>query len=482
MILERFYDKTLAQASYIVGCAATGEAIVIDPNRDIDTYLEFAASEGLRIVAVTETHIHADYLSGSLELADRTGAKLFVSDEGDSEWKYAFANRPNVVLVKDGDNIRVGNISLEVVHTPGHTPEHIALVLTDHPASSEPLGAFTGDFMFVGDVGRPDLLERAAGFEGTMEKGAATLFDSLQRFRSRFQAQLLIWPAHGAGSACGKSLGGVPVSTLGYEESSNWALRESDKSHFIREVLEGQPEPPVYFKEMKRMNKLGPAMRHGLPQPVRMAGSSIHEVLARKSGTVLDVRPVGEAAMEFIPGALNIPLGRDLTNWAGWLIPYGPPISLIAPDQHSANEAARLLSLIGLDSVDGWMGPDCIREFGSPIQLEQIDVKDSAAGHEAGKLQLVDVRSRREFAESHVPDVKHIPLGELRSRSHELSRELPIVVHCASGVRSPMAVSLLKGLGFDQVANMTLGFDEYLNLGLPIEVGATPQQVEASAT
>ena len=220
MIIRNFYDDKLAQASYLVGCAATGEAIVIDPLRDIQQYLDMAEAQNLRITAVTETHIHADYLSGSRELAAATGARLFLSDEGDDLWKYAYANKSGATLVKDGDVIRIGNLTLKVMHTPGHTPEHISFLLTDHPMSNEPHSLFTGDFVFVGDVGRPDLLERAANFEGTMEAGARTLFRSLRKL-DELADSLLIWPGHGAGSACGKALGGSPVTTLGYERKTN---------------------------------------------------------------------------------------------------------------------------------------------------------------------------------------------------------------------------------------------------------------------
>nr|MCU0365231.1 MBL fold metallo-hydrolase [Ignavibacteriaceae bacterium] len=215
MFFERIYEKGLAQASYIVGCQATKEAIVIDPKRDIDTYLEIAERENLRITHIAETHIHADFLSGSLELAHETGAKIYLSNEGGSEWQYQFDH----VGLKDGDVIKIGNIKLGVIHTPGHTPEHISFILTDLPASREPSMIFTGDFVFVGDVGRPDLLEKAAGIEGTMITGARQMFHSLKKFKS-LPDHLQVWPAHGAGSACGKALGAVPSSTVGYEKLS----------------------------------------------------------------------------------------------------------------------------------------------------------------------------------------------------------------------------------------------------------------------
>ena len=268
MLLKRIYDTKLAQASYLIGCAATGEAIVVDPNRDIDQYLRAAADEGLTIAVVTETHIHADFVSGSRELVERTGAQLLLSDEGDADWKYAFASAASATLLHDGDSFMVGNLKFEVMHTPGHTPEHLTFLVTDTPATDRPMGAITGDFIFVGDVGRPDLLERAAKMQGTMEASARTLFRSLQRFK-QFPDHLQIWPGHGAGSACGKALGAVPSSTLGYERFANWGLATTSEDEFVQAVLAGQPEPPKYFAEMKRINKMGPAILGGMARALR---------------------------------------------------------------------------------------------------------------------------------------------------------------------------------------------------------------------
>ena len=258
MYLKRFYDENLAQASYLVGCQATGEAIVIDPSREVTPFLEEAASQGLKITAVAETHIHADFLSGSRQLAHQTGAAMYLSKEGGPDWQYQFASE-NDVMVGDGDVIQIGNLTLKVLHTPGHTPEHISFLLTDHPASEEPIGAFTGDFIFVGDVGRPDLLEKAAGLKDTMKKGAVDLYKSIQRFKE-LPDHIQIWPAHGAGSACGKALGAIPSSVLGYEKITNWALKCATEDEFVEMILDGQPEPPKYFAQMKKLNKVGPAI------------------------------------------------------------------------------------------------------------------------------------------------------------------------------------------------------------------------------
>lgn len=472
MILKRFYDDKLAQASYLVGCAATGEACVIDPNRDIDPYIVAAAEEGLRIVAVTETHIHADYVSGSRELGHRTGATLFLSDEGDADWKYAFADEPNVRLVRHGDTIRIGNVRLDVVKTPGHTPEHIAFILTDEPATSMPLGAFTGDFVFVGDVGRPDLLERAAGFEGTMEAGARVLFESIQRFKRDYPDTLLVWPAHGSGSACGKALGGVPVSTLGYEKASNWGLRASGEENFVREVLSGQPEPPAYFKEMKRINKLGPAILGGFHRPPRLGAETILSHLEDGS-IIVDLRPSAEYQAAFIPGTVNIPEDRSFSRWAGSLLPFDRPIYLLAEHEEAVVEAVRDLAMIGLDRVDGWFGLEVLQTFealGRRLEsVGQIGIEEALRQIESGEAFLLDVRGAVEVEEGRIPGSRHIALGSLPSRAGELPRDRTIVVHCHAGSRAAIGASLLRALGFDRVATLWGGYEQYAAHGLPVE-------------
>jgi hydroxyacylglutathione hydrolase len=482
MILKRFYEESLAQASFLVGCARTGEAAVIDANRDVEQYIDAAAAEGLRITAVTETHIHADYVSGSRELAERTGARLYLSDEGDADWKYAFSDQPNATLVRHGDSIRIGNVRLDVVRTPGHTPEHIAFLLTDEAASSEPAGMFTGDFVFVGDVGRPDLLERAANFKGTMEKGARTLYRSLQPFL-QLPDRLLIWPGHGAGSACGKSLGGVPVSTLGYEKLANWGLRIDNEERFVREVLAGQPEPPAYFKEMKRINKAGPPALGGFGPVPRMTGRKLPEVLDAQA-TVIDIRSVEETAAGTLPGVLTIPLSRTFSTWAGSLVDYAAPIYLLASSASSAAAALRDLALIGLDDVRGWFGPDVVREWrangGGLETTTEISALDAAQRLGGGDAVVLDVRGQQEYEAGHIPGARHIPLGALADRVHELP-PLAIVVHCATGARAAIAASLLRRAGMADVTNLAGGFRAYEAAGLPVETGAAQGDACAGA-
>jgi hydroxyacylglutathione hydrolase len=456
MILKRFYDEKLAQASYLVGCPGAGEAAVIDPSRDIQQYLDAAASEAVNITAVTETHIHADYVSGSRELASATGAKLYLSDEGDADWKYGFAESDGATLVKHGDAIRIGAVRLDVLRTPGHTPEHISFLITDESASSAPLGVFSGDFVFVGDVGRPDLLENAAGIKGTMEPGARNLYRSLLQFK-RLPHHLLIWPAHGSGSACGKSLGGVPVSSLGYESESNWAFRAEDEESFVREVLSGQPEPPRYFAEMKRMNKEGPPILGGFKTPARKQGHTLDGFMGG-AAVIVDIRDSALHAEGFIPGTLHIPMNKGFTNWAGWFIPYRTDIVLIAQDEDQVREAVRDLATIGLDRVVAWYGPDVIENFAGDLDTLEVIPFSEALKRE---LTIVDVRGRSEWDEGHVPGALHIPLGYLPERAAEIPKDKPVAVHCRSGGRSPIGATILRNLGFGAVADIHDGYKGY---------------------
>ena len=441
MIIRNFYEDKLSQASYLVGCAATGQAIVIDPLRDIHQYLQTAASLGLRITSVTETHIHADFLSGSRELAAATGANIYLSDEGDASWKYDYANDPNVVLLHDGDVIQIGNLSLRAVHTPGHTPEHLAYVLTDHPTSSLPHSLFAGDFVFVGEVGRPDLLERAANVSGTMEKGARDLFRSLKKLQE-LPDFVLVWPGHGAGSACGKSLGGSPVSTLGYERRSNWAFLASNEDNFVAEILAGQPEPPRYFKEMKRLNKEGPAVLHGLPRLNR---------IGNVESQLIDTRPAEDIRAGNYQGAVAIPAGKSFTGWAGWVVGYAEPLTLISESQSLADGIARDLATIGIDAVAGWIHPsDLDRAKFAPIQTVSAEEFDDTA-------VILDVRGANERKASQIPGSIHIPFGYLADRVDELPKHRRVLVHCASGGRSPIAYSILRRAGFTDVWELAGG-------------------------
>ena len=473
MLLKRFYDTKLAQASYMIGCAATGEAVVIDANRDTDAYIRAAAAEGLTITKVTETHIHADFVSGSRELASRTGAKLLLSDEGGSDWKYAFAADAGATLLHDGDTFRVGNVSLQVLHTPGHTPEHLSFLVTDTVSTDRPIGVITGDFIFVGDVGRPDLLERAAHMYGTMEVGARTLFRSLQRFKE-LPDYLQIWPGHGAGSACGKSLGSLPSSTLGYERIANWGLGIDDEDEFVRMVLAGQPEPPRYFAEMKRINKEGPRILGGQRRPELEPNERLASLLA-SGALVIDTRPAAEFGARHVPGTINVPLNASFTTWAGWLVPYDRDFYLIVNDActHCIDEATHDLAMIGLDRVAGYFGANVVdawsdagRDVGTVSQISTTELAGRLAG--AG-ITVIDVRGQAEWESGHIPGAENIPLGYLDDRFDDVPRDTPVVVQCQTGPRSSIAASLLRAKGFTNVSNLAGGFAEWRAHGNQVE-------------
>jgi hydroxyacylglutathione hydrolase len=477
MLLKRFYDSKLAQASYLVGCQATGEAIVVDPNRDIEQYLRAAADEGVRVTHVTETHIHADFVSGSRELAARAGAQLLLSDEGGDDWRYGFATASDARLLHDGDVIDVGNIRLDVLHTPGHTPEHISFLITDGAATDRPMGALTGDFIFVGDVGRPDLLERAAKIAGTMEAGARALFESVQRFK-QYPDYLQLWPGHGAGSACGKALGAVPSTTLGYEKIANWALVAESEDEFVSHVLEGQPEPPKYFADMKRINREGPTTLGGFTRPPRIEADALAGVLG-DDALVVDTRTASAYAAGFVPGTINIPLNRSFTNWAGSLIPFDRDFYLIVNDgdERAVDEAIRDLAMIGLDRVAGYFGTEAVDVWvaanNTAGTIPQMTVHELASLHRTKEVQVLDVRGAAEWSAGHLRGVPNIPLGQLAEHLGELSRDRPIVVHCQGGGRSSIAASLLKANGFPDVSNLAGGYDEWVGEGLETEEDRT---------
>jgi hydroxyacylglutathione hydrolase len=466
MIFKRFFDAKLAQASYLIGCPSSKEALIIDPNRSIDQYLHGAAEEHLRIAHVTETHIHADFVSGARELAHRTDARLYLSGAGGRDWQYEYGSETGATLLHDGSRFAVGEVRLQVLHTPGHTPEHLTFLVTDNAAASAPMGALTGDFLFVGDVGRPDLLERAARIHGTMEVGARQLFRSLQQFRT-LPEYLQIWPGHGAGSACGKALGAVPQSTLGYEKRFNWAFSVTDEADFVRAVLAGQPEPPRYFAEMKRINRSGPPVLGERSRPVRLGPETLAAALD-SGGPIVDTREVGEFGRRSIPGTINIPANRSFPTWAGSLLPYDREFRLIAAE-HRVEELVSDLAGIGLDRVAGYWSPDVVTEFEGKGKLQvipRISLADVANGGQDGTI--VDVRGKEEWNAGHIPNSVNLPLAELEQRLDELPRTR-LIVHCQSGSRAAMAASLLRARGFNQVQLFPGGLAEWCAAGLPTE-------------
>ena len=466
MLFKFLYDASLSQASYFIGCQATGEAVVVDPLRDADQYIALAEKEGMRIAAVTETHIHADFCSGARELAFRTSAQLFLSGCGTPDWRYRYAVTDRAAEVVEGDVIGIGNVRLTVLHTPGHTPEHISFFVTDGAASELPMGLLTGDFLFVGDVGRPDLLELVANETGAMDNSARDLYRSLQRLKD-LPDYLQIWPGHGAGSACGRALGAVPQSTLGYERLVNWALRPQTEDEFVAEVLRDQPEPPAYFAVMKQINRDGPTLLGGLPEVPHRSGFEAQQWL-EKLGLVVDARPAEEFAVAHMRGSLNIPGNHSFATWFGSLIDYTAGVWLLVSDEAHGVRLVRELMSIGFDKVVGVsVADDALIGVDTEAVTQRSPVALSGALGRDGLLVL-DVRNRSEFNAGHLPGALNIPLGELPHRLGELPADGTIVTQCASGGRSAIAASLLLMAGASSVENLAGGIQGWMSSGFTL--------------
>lgn len=461
MFFQHIYDKSLAQASYFIGCQKAGVAAVIDPKRDVDTYLEIAKQNNMTITHVIETHIHADFLSGSRELAALTGADMYLSDEGGPDWQYEFAHKG----LKDGDGFMVGNLKFEVIHTPGHTPESISFLLTDTPASEEPVMFFTGDFVFVGDIGRPDLLEKAAGMKGTQEAGAHEMYRSINKF-SKLPDYIQVWPGHGAGSACGKALGAVPSSTVGYERIRNWAFRfGNDENGFVRFLLEDQPEPPQYFAMMKRLNKVNRPLLTEVPK-LRKIGN--HEMLEAMNHGIrlIDARDKAEFAKGFIPGSINIQGNNAFGTWAGWYLNYEEPFMLLA-EENKLDDLTRKLMRIGLDNIMGYVpSTDAYRHHGGRMEVVNvIDIDEFKQMKGQDDVQVIDLRGASEFKQGHIAGAQNIFVGTLPRELDKISRDKKLVVHCQGGDRSTIGASLLAKAGFKNVFNYSASYNDWVSKG-----------------
>lgn len=458
MILRQILDPKLAQYAYLVGCQQTKEALVIDPERDIDQYVEAASREGLEITAVAETHIHADFLSGAREFAEQYGTKIYVSDEGDDEWKYQWVHKGDYDfdLLTDGDTIKVGNISLQALHTPGHTPEHLSFIITDHGGgATEPMGIVTGDFVFVGDLGRPDLLETAAKFKDVMKPAARRLYHSAQEFLELpdfFQ----VWPGHGAGSACGKALGAVPATTVGYERRFSSALKAArdGEDSFVDFILEGQPEPPLYFARMKHQNRDGVPLLGTLPDPRKLTPEELSEVAASGNLVILDTREDrAEFGTAHVPGALYTPFNKSFNTFVGSLVEdEAAPICLIIDGVH-VKQAVRDLVRIGYDNVVAYADNATFRAYveagGATETIEVIDFNQLERERSDPGNAVFDTRFLSEYNEGHVPGSLHGSYSRLPETDSDLPTDKTLLVHCASGLRAAAAASYLARTGRD---------------------------------
>ncbi len=467
MFFRQINDRKLAQYSYLIGCQATREAIIVDPMRDVDQYVRAAAAEGLKLIAAAETHIHADFLSGARELAER-GLTVYVSGDGGADWQSnwlkgsAYAHR----ILHNGDHFMIGRIRFDAWHTPGHTPEHMCYLVSDTPAgASIPMGLISGDFVFVGDVGRPDLLETAAGQVGSMQDGAHKLYESIRAFRT-LNPSVQLWPGHGAGSACGKALGAVPMSTVGYELVANRSIAAAtDPDAFTAYILEGQPEPPLYFARMKRDNRDGPALLGETHDPRLLPLSKFGDLIGA-GVIVLDTRTWDEYKHAHLPGALFTPLNSQFNTIAGCYVPEKTPVVLLV-DETRLNEAIIDLIHVGLDQVVGYFTPDQFRQYaakGKTAAIAEIESDEMEKSVAAGAF-LLDVRRSAELTESgYLAGAHNIAHTRLLERMAEVPRTQPVVVHCATGSRSRYAAGLLDRMGY-RVTNVAGGFDAWKKKG-----------------
>lgn len=451
MKFKQFYLGCLSHASYYIG--SEKEAAVIDPQRDVQQYLDEAAANGQEIKYVIETHSHADFVSGHVELAGKTGAEIVYGQKAETAFP--------ALKVRNGDKLMVGKVRLTFLETPGHTPEGITIVAKDIEVPTEPLRVFTGDTLFIGDVGRPDLIG-SKGF--TAEEMAAMLYESLHGKILRLPDDSEIYPAHGAGSLCGKSLSKETWSTLGKQRKTNYALQPMTRDHFISLVSGEQPRVPAYFPKSAERNLAGPAPVDDLPRPIQLSC----EEIVTFDGVVLDVRTAPEYGAGHVPNAVNIGLGGKFATWAGTFISVGTPIAIAANTQEQVDEAFLRLARVGLETVTGFV---LMREYdGKTKQIAQVDPAFvSVLILRAEPVQFVDVRQPAEHAAGHAASTINLPLNTLSENIDQLNPEIPTYVICQTGYRSSLATSLLESAGFEHISNVAGGTSAWTDLGLAAE-------------
>jgi hydroxyacylglutathione hydrolase len=467
MILERFEEVCLSQYSYAVGCEAARAIVVVDPRRDVDVYLGWAAERGLAIRHVVETHVHADFASGARELAERAGAELALSayDAGE-RYEVAFPHRE----LRDGDAIEVGKVHLAALHTPGHTPEHLSFVVYDGARSATvPVALLSGDFLFVGSVGRPDLLGDAV-----KESLARALYRSLRDKLATLPDGVEVHPGHGAGSLCGAGMSARPCSTLGFERATNPYLAAGlDEPTFVDRLLGSSPPLPPYYRRMKELNAAGPAPTGDLAATPELTPQGFHALVEAGTHVVVDVRDRLAFAGGHVPGALGIGTDDTLSTWAGWVVPYERPLLLVADGASQAEVARRALARVGHDRVAGWMpGMRGWIAAGFPVStLAQLPVGELAERLRSGDgLRLLDVRGDGEWRQGHVAGALHVPGGEVPARLAEIP-DGPLAVMCGGGYRSTVVASFLQRAGREDVSNVPGGIGAWKRAGLPVTTG-----------
>ena len=463
MYFKQFYLGCLAHASYLIG--SNGDAVVVDPQRDVDEYISEAVTQGLKIKYIIETHLHADFVSGHGELATRTGAEIVFG-------KQAGVSFPHV-SVADGDELRIGSVVLRFIETPGHTPEGICILVRDTEALDSPPKLLTGDTLFIGDVGRPDL---AGGKGYTPQMMAAMMYDSLHNRILSLPDETEVYPAHGAGSMCGKNMSKETSSTIGEQRKFNYALKPMTREQFVEMMTADLPELPAYFPKDTEINRAG---ARGLSELIEPKALSPAEVAVLSADVVLlDVRSADEFGSGHLPGSLNIGLGGQFAMWAGSLIPINSEIVVLAATHAQVDEAVMRLARVGIENVIGYLkgGIDSWRYAGRSLEtVPQVTVHDLKQQAENRDLQILDVRRLTEYESGHVPHAVTEPLATLERNVSGLilDKEKPTAVICAGGYRSSAATSLLQRHGFKNLLNVTGGTSAWINAGYPVETANT---------
>lgn len=460
MLFQRFEDEDLAHYSYAVGCPGAGEVAIVDPRRDVDPYLGWAEDNGVEITHVLETHIHADFASGARELAEVTGAELHLSayDEGEV-FEVAFPHTE----IRDGDSLTVGNVRLRALHTPGHTPEHVGFLVYDTTRAADVPELFlTGDFLFVGSIGRPDLLGEEA------KLGLARLLHESVRKVQELPDGLEIHPGHGSGSMCGANISGRPMSTLGYERIANEYLRHMDREAFVSKVLGSVPPFPDYYRRMKRLNSDGPAFLHGRA-PLQPLAPEAFAAAMERGWQVVDLRDKETYAGAHVPGSLYV--GHRPSTWGAWAASYDSPILLIARDREHAEQGRRALARVGLDDVRGYLkgGIDAWEEAGRPVsRLTMMSVGDLAERLERADVEVLDVRGDDMWRAGAIAGAHHVIAGQVKDRLADLPDDGGLAVVCNTGFQSTVAASILERAGRGEVINVAGGMSAWHEAGLPV--------------
>jgi hydroxyacylglutathione hydrolase len=460
LVFKTIQTEGIAELSYLLGDDDDGVAAIFDPRLDVDVYIEMAREAKVAITHIFETHIHADLVSGSRELRARLdSAKIYTSHEGGAE--YGFEHES----LKDGDQFRFGEVIVTARHTPGHTPEHLSYVLTEAEHPDSPWGVLTGDSLFVSSAGRPDLL----GADHTRDL-AEKQFHTLRDFYMKLPDHVMIFPNHGAGSPCGADIGERLSSTIGYEKRFNKFLRFDDVQSFADYAVKTAPPVPRYYPLMKKLNARGPEVLGGLPRVPGLPPQAFKEAIEKKKGILVDVRTMLAFGGGHIPGALNLGGSPVLSIWAGWMLDPAEPILLVLESESDLEDVVRLFIRTGFSKFAGYLvgGMRAWDSVGFPLaQVGQITVHELSK--RGGELQVVDVRSPREWSHGHVPGARHIFLPELRKRMAELDRSKPTAIYCASGYRASIATSILKPEGFNRLWNVPGSWEAWKKAKLPVE-------------